>query len=94
MIKSLNGIRNSIKKYLVWRVYDNEFDWFYLEAGEYIKLEADDNKIIRSVTFPGLWLAVEALLSGEMQQVLAVLQQGLDSAEHQEVSQENYRCSN
>ena len=71
--------RNGIREYLVWRVYENEFDWFYLEAEEYIKLEADDRGIIRSITFPGLWLAVEELLSGEMQQVLAVLQQGLDS---------------
>lgn len=68
--------RNGVREYLVWRVYENEFDWFYLEA--------DENGIIRSLTFPGLWLAIEALLSGEMQQVLAVLQQGLDSAEHQE----------
>ena len=71
--------RNGVKEYLVWRVCDREFDWFYLEAGEYIKLEADEQDIIRSVTFPGLWLAVEKLLSGQMQQVLAVLQQGLDS---------------
>ena len=70
--------RSGVKEYLVWRVYENEFDWFYLEAGEYIKLKADEG-IIRSVTFPGLWLAAEALLSGKMQQVLAVLQQGLDS---------------
>ena len=79
--------RNGIREYLVWRVYEKEFDWFYLEAGEYIKLEAGDRKIIRSITFPGLWLAVEDLLSGNMQQVLAVLQQGLDSSEHQEFSQ-------
>ena len=79
--------RNGIREYLVWRVYENEFDWFYLEAGEYIKLEAGDRKIIRSITFPGLWLAVEDLLSGNMQQVLAVLQQGLDSPEHQEFVQ-------
>lgn len=71
--------RNGIQEYLVWRVYENEFDWFYLEAGEYSKLEAGDRGIIRSMTFPGLWLAVKDLLSGDMRQVLAVLQQGLDS---------------
>ena len=79
--------RNGIQEYLVWRVYENEFDWFYLEAGEYSKLEADDREIIRSMAFPGLWLAVKALLSGDMQQVLAVLQQGLDSSKHQDFSQ-------
>ena len=79
--------RNGVKEYLVWRVYDREFDWFYLDAGEYIKLEADERGVIHSVTFPGLWLAIEALLSEDMQQVLAVLQQGLNSAEYQEFVQ-------
>lgn len=79
--------RNGIREYLVWRVYDREFDWFCLEAGEYIKLEADEQGVIRSSVFPGLWLAVSSLLSGEMEQVLAVLQQGLNSAEYQEFIQ-------
>lgn len=76
--------RNGVKEYLVWRVYDAEFDWFHLEAGEYIKLKADGEGVISSITFPGLWLTVSSLLSGKMEQVLAVLQQGLNSAEHQE----------
>ncbi|MGK7893553.1 MAG: Uma2 family endonuclease [Xenococcus sp. (in: cyanobacteria)] len=75
--------RNGVKEYLVWRVYDQEFDWFYLEKGEYIKLSADDRGVIRSVTFPGLWLSVSALLSGKMKEVLAILQQGLNSEEYQ-----------
>lgn len=79
--------RNGIQEYLVWRVYDREFDWFRLEAEEYIKLESDDLSIIRSRVFPGLWLAVDSLLSGEMERVLEVLQQGLNSAEHQEFIQ-------
>ena len=79
--------RNGVKEYLVWRVYDQEFDWFYLEEGEYIQLSADDRGVIRSVTFPGLWLAVSALLSGNMEEVLAILQQGLNSEEHQNFRQ-------
>ena len=79
--------RNGIKEYLVWRVYDQEFDWFYLEKGEYIKLSADQQGVIRSVTFPGLWLNINALLSGKMEEVLTILQQGLDSEEHQNFRQ-------
>jgi Uma2 family endonuclease len=71
--------RNGVREYLVWRVYDREFDWFYLEAGEYIKLEADTEGILRSLTFPGLWLAVSSLLSGEMERVLSVLQAGMNN---------------
>jgi Uma2 family endonuclease len=76
--------RNGVREYLVWRVYDKQLDWFSLEAGKYIKLEPDNEGIMRSQVFPGLWLATSQLLSGKMNEVLAVLQQGLDSAEHQE----------
>jgi Uma2 family endonuclease len=79
--------RNGVREYLVWRVYDKQLDWFSLEAGEYIKLEPDNDGIIRSQVYPGLWLATSQLLSGKMNEVLAVLQQGLNSAEHQEFCQ-------
>ena len=79
--------RHGVKEYLVWRVYDQEFDWFYLEKGEYIKLPADEQGVIRSLTFPGLWLAVSALLSGKMEEVLAKLQQGLNSEQQQDFRQ-------
>jgi Uma2 family endonuclease len=76
--------RNGVQEYLVWRVYDCEFDWFYLDASKYVQLESDTSGILRSKLFPGLWLARSALLSGEMQEVLAVLQQGINSKEHQQ----------
>lgn len=76
--------RNGIQEYLVWRVYEREFDWFCLEDGEYIKLEANEEGIICSRMFPGLWLAVDSLLLRDMKKVLAVGQMGLDSLEHQE----------
>jgi hypothetical protein len=79
--------RNGVRKYLVWRVYDRQLDWFSLEAGEYIKLEPDHEGVMRSIGFPGLWLATPQLLSGKINEVLAVLQQGLNSAEHQEFCQ-------
>jgi len=79
--------RNGVKEYLVWRVYDREFDWFYLDKGEYIKLKVDTQGVMRSVNFPGLWLSVSSLLSGEMAEVLAILQQGLNSEEHQKFVQ-------
>ncbi len=79
--------RNGVQEYLVWRVYDREFDWFYLEKGEYIQLAADAQGVIRSVTFPGLWLALSALLSGKMEEVLAILQKGLNLEEHQDFVQ-------
>ncbi|TVP62007.1 MAG: Uma2 family endonuclease [Nodularia sp. (in: Bacteria)] len=75
--------RNGVKEYLVWQIFDHKFDWFFLENGEYISLKPDANGIIKSRVYPGLWLDVAALLTGEMTQVLAVLQQGLNTPEHQ-----------
>lgn len=75
--------RNGVQEYLVWQSYENQFNWFVLENGEYLQLQPDDAGIIRSRVFPGLWLAVNELLGGNMQQVLQVLQRGLDSKEHQ-----------
>ncbi len=74
--------RNGVKEYIVWQVLDQKISWFYLEKGEYLDLPVDSDGIIRSRVFPGLWLAVAQLLTGNMQRVLAVLQEGLQSPEH------------
>ena len=75
--------RNQVQEYLVWRVYDGEFDWFRLREGKYIKLKPNEEGVICSEYFPGLWLAQSALLTGDLAQVLAILQQGLNTSEHQ-----------
>ena len=79
--------RNGVREYLVWRVYDRQLDWFSLEAGEYNLLAPDAEGVVRSQVFPGLWLATSQLLSGKMNEVLAVLQQGLNSDGYQEFCQ-------
>lgn len=75
--------RNQVQEYLVWRVYDGEFDWFKLHEGEYVQLEPNADGVFCSQVFPGLWLDKSALLEGNLAKVLEVLQQGLASAEHQ-----------
>lgn len=79
--------RNQVQEYLVWRVDDNQFDWFRLRKGKYINLAPDDNRIIKSVIFPGLWLEVNALLTGDLAKVLKILQQGIAMQEHQKFRQ-------
>jgi Uma2 family endonuclease len=74
--------RNGVQEYVVWRVLDRELDWFVLREGTYHRLEADSAGIIRSAAFPGLWLAVPALLARDLAAVLATLQAGLASPEH------------
>jgi hypothetical protein len=74
--------RNGVKEYIVWRVLDQEIDWFILRDSGYEQLPTDTAGIVRSETFPGLWLDRPAMLRRDMTAVLAVLQQGLASAEH------------
>lgn len=75
--------RNEVQEYIVWQIYENRLDWFSLQEGRYVSLQPDEAGVIRSQIFPGLWLAVNALREGDLAQVLAVLQQGLQTAEHQ-----------
>jgi len=75
--------RNGVQEYVVWQVFENELKWFRLQNSDYILLTPDEQGIIKSQVFPGLWLAVSALLQGEMQQVLEVLQMGMRSPEHE-----------
>jgi hypothetical protein len=74
--------RNGINEYIVWQVFEQRLDWFRMQEGEYVPLPVDEDGVIRSQVFPGLWLAVNDLLSGNMGRVLAVLQEGLAAPEH------------
>jgi hypothetical protein len=75
--------RNGVREYLVWRVDDEQIDWFVSRSGVFELLRADANGIQHSEVFPGLWLDTAALIRGEMLRVLAVCQEGIASAEHQ-----------
>ena len=75
--------RNGVREYLVWLTQERAFRWYVLVEGEYELQQPDDQGILRSQGFPGLQLAVEALLAGDMQKVLAVLQEGIASEAHQ-----------
>jgi Uma2 family endonuclease len=79
--------RNGVQEYLVWQTFENYFSWFRWQAEEFVLIEPDADGIIRSSTFPGLWLAVPALLAGNMIEVLNVLQTGIANPEHQQFIQ-------
>ena len=75
--------RNGVKEYLVWLTQEQAFRWYILQEGEYVLQQPDAQGILHSRIFPGLQLAVEALLAGQMPQVLTVLQAGIEADEHQ-----------
>ena len=69
-------------EYLVWRVEDESIEWFRFVEGRTERVEPGADGILRSVVFPGLWLEPVALIRGEMDQVVQVLQRGIASPEH------------
>ena len=75
--------RNGVREYLVWLTQEQDFRWYVLQEGQYVLQSPDELGILRSQVFPGLQLAVTALLAGDMQRVLAVLQEGIGSEAHQ-----------
>lgn len=74
--------RAGVREYLVWRVHDKAVDWFSLRSRKYSPLPTDDEGVVRSGVFPGLWLDIPSLLRRNMAAVLRCLQQGLESKEH------------
>jgi len=74
--------RTGVKEYIVWQTYECRLDWFRLCEGEYLILTPDEYGVVHSQVFPGLDLAVEALLKGDLAKVLSELQKGLNTVEH------------
>ena len=72
-----------IPEYLAILLHEQEIRWHVLEGARYQLLAPDAAGVWRSRIFPGLWLDGQALLAGNKPQVLARLQEGLASAEHQ-----------
>ena len=74
--------RNGVLEYIVWRPQDSALDWFTLQDGEYQPMAPNAAGVLESERFPGLRLAVNSLLAGDVAAVLRELQRGLDSAAH------------
>lgn len=76
--------RNAVLEYVVWRVLDSAIDWFVLREGRYDRLSLAADGLYKSFVLPGLWLDPKAMISGDMETVMKVLNQGISSAEHAE----------
>lgn len=75
--------RNGVQEYLVWKVLEKAVVWYHLENEEYRELRPDEQGGLSSQVFPGLWLDVPALLGNESAKVLATLQRGMLTEDHQ-----------
>jgi Uma2 family endonuclease len=80
--------RNQVSEYVVWRVYDSAVDWFVFRAGQFTPLTSDPaDGLLKSETFPGLWLDAAALVRRDLAAVLAALTRGLASPVHASFAQ-------
>ena len=73
-----------MREYLVFLVPEQEVRWHRLINGVFRVVAADDDGVLRSTVFPGLWLDAGALLAGDMAKVFMVLTQGLNTPAHHE----------
>ena len=73
--------RSGVLEYVVWRVYDKAVDWFVLVDDEFQPLTPTAG-VYERPTFPGLRLAVDALLANDGTGVLAELRKGIEHPAH------------
>ena len=74
--------RNGVPEYIVYLDYEQRVVWHVLRAGVYEEQQPDEDRVLKSERFPGLWLLPDALLAGDLSRVLETLQQGLALPEH------------
>ena len=74
--------RCSVQEYIVWQTQDGRLDWFQLVNGKYVAFTPNAEGVIESQIFPGLRLAVPALLAGDRVKVSSELQIGLQTTAH------------
>jgi hypothetical protein len=74
--------RAGVQEYVAVLLEESEVRWHRRGPKGFERMLAGRDGIFRSVAFPGLWLDAQALLRGDRMRVLAVLQQGLATPEH------------
>jgi hypothetical protein len=73
-----------VQEYVTVLVYEQEVRWHVLADGRYQRMPPDADGVLRSRSFPGLWLDPQALLNRDIPTLLATLQHGLASPEHRQ----------
>jgi Uma2 family endonuclease len=71
-----------VLEYVVRALGPDEVVWFVLREGRFVELALDSEGILRSATFPGLWLKPQALIEGNTRAIRALLDRGMSTPEH------------
>jgi hypothetical protein len=75
-------LRNGVREYVVWRVFDQAIDWFVAREGRFDRLVPAEGSRFESQVLPGLWLDAAALIGGDMLSVDRTVRQGIATPEH------------
>jgi len=73
-----------VLEYVAVLIREHEIRWHRLTGKQYQVVEIPPDGILKSQTFPGLWLQTKALLERDATEVLRVLEQGLETEEHRQ----------
>lgn len=76
--------RNGVQEYMVALMFDRVLHWYALEEGAYAEMQPSADGVLRSQVFPGLWLRPDAFWANELAAMLATVQAGIASPEHQQ----------
>lgn len=75
--------RFAVREYVILRTEDEELDWFVRRGRRFVPLAPDKaDGLLKSQTFPGLWLDAPALIRRDLRAVLEALTRGVQSPEH------------
>ena len=80
--KKADYARAGVREYIVVELEPDRLHWFFLRDGQFEDLPVAADGIHRSEVFPGLWLDAAALLAEDLDRVVGVLEQGLQTPEH------------
>ncbi len=76
--------RMGVREYLIALPAERQLVWWALTPAGFQPLEPGPDGIVRSVCFPGLWLAPAAVWDLDLPRINSVVQQGLATPEHAE----------
>ncbi|MBI3681510.1 MAG: Uma2 family endonuclease [Acidobacteria bacterium] len=74
--------RAGVKEYITVETFAKRITWRVLIEGSYVPIQPDADRILRSRTFPGLWLDETAFRTRDRAGLTACLQRGVVDAAH------------
>lgn len=80
--KLLDYERTGVREYVVATAEPDDIYWHARRGGRLVRMSSGDDGTYRSSVFPGLWLNPAALLSRNLNDLIATLDRGLATPEH------------